>query len=85
MLYHMYVTTTTTTKESTLRLIQFNIFSSVLKKVPWQASTLQMSKCILLTIEINWQALAVGGTRAVVLNPGWTIGLPGGAFKAICI
>lgn len=31
----MYVTTTTTTtKESTLRLIQFNIFSSVLKKVP---------------------------------------------------
>lgn len=34
MLYHMYVTTTTTTKESTLRLIQFNIFSSVLKKVP---------------------------------------------------
>ena len=33
MLYYVYVTTTTT-KESTPRLIRFNILNNVLKKVP---------------------------------------------------
>lgn len=75
-----------TTKESVPSQIRPNIFINVLEgKAARQTSELLMTECILVTVEINGQALTGGGTRAVAFNLGWTIELPGGAFNNICV